>query len=389
MKTTRSDVIPTKPEELMLYKNYIIGGLRNLNVSDEDIDDRLQDVLLHCLASNFLLRVKEKVDAGLMNPKQFRAYLGTTIHNVLINEYKRDTRDPAIGAIPTDVGDGSDDSDYRHSIDLGRHHSDDENRDYSIPSSVIEDDIIRFVAERKPAFVPTLILYLQDHRPADIARIIGKKKETIHYRMKAIFQLLEEYFEERAAPAQRASEADTEPQEAQVAGTTYMLIGENPFHRGSLDELYRYVRTLNDTRGSGITLLELVFAARRLMEQGRFVSKRTPENVAETFLVETKAKGVLREVEVVARESRSTSSQRRCKYEVLTSENPYKWETSSGYILFEQVKHHDDVCLTTLTTMVQALLDTKQIESKRSAVDIAWGFIETARGYQAIRRMEG
>jgi DNA-directed RNA polymerase specialized sigma24 family protein len=389
----RSEIIPKNGNELAhYYRSYIIGGLRNLGVSDEDIEDRLQDVLLHCLSSNFFLRVQEKVDLGLMNPKQFRAYLGTTIHNVLVNESKRDSRDPSIGAFTTDATDGMDDSDYRSAINLSRHQVEDEGADLSIPSDVIEKDIIRFVSERKPAFVPTLILWLQEHRPSDIARIIGKKKETIHYRMKAIFDLLKEYFDERGDNAKGATSSATGGDEEhssphEITGKTYRLVGANPFTRGSLYEIFAHVKKLCDVRGGGMTMNELVAITGRLMEQGRFVSKSTPDNVVRTFLIQAEYKKAVEVVDVPERDNISKDA-RRCRYQVLSTENPYKWPTGGGYVIFECIKNYDYIDLPTLISVVKANVDAGVIKSRRAPEDIAWGFIETCRGYKALKRAD-
>lgn len=389
---SKSDIIPQDVGELYFhYRSYIIGGLRNLGISSEDVDDRLQDVVLHCQASNFFLRVKEKVDAGLMNPKQFRAYLGTTIHNVLVNKYKESSRDPSSNAASTDV-DGSDD-DYQSGISLDRYlDPETEGSDHSIPSTVIENDIIRFVADRKPAFVPTLILWLQDHRPSDIARIIGKKKETIHYRMKAIFDLLAEYYDRKGetSSSNGGAEEHSSPHEL-VVGKTYRLVGANPFKREPPEDLYRHVRTLCDVRDGGVTMTELVSITGRLMEQGRFPNTVTAEVAVKAFLACAKERGAVVEAEVEMKEAAVASGKagRRCRYQVTATENPYKWATGGGYAIFEAIKGYEFIDLPTLTSLVKSLVDAGVLKSKRSAEDIAWGFIETSRGYKALRRSDG
>ena len=376
-----SDVIPENIDQLLAYQAYIVGGLRNCGVPQQDLDDRLQDVLMHCMASNFFLRVSEKVEAGNMNSKKFRAYLGATIHNLVVNKHKRMGRDPSIGALSADLYDGDDLDRSKGAINLSRYQTEEEaSAPPKLPAAVIEKDIIRFVSERKPAFVPTLILWMQDYRPSDIARIVGKKKETIHYRMKALIKVLEEYFELKGANGSTGKISRPTPK---ITGPTYEVTSENPFQRGSGYHLWELLKTC----GRPMSKLELISIAQRLMDQGKFHSKRPASEVVDTFILAAQDKGALIDHPAPAPPgSGGRSVHGRATYKMLTTENPYSW--GGGASIFESVKLLSNFDFDTLCSVVQANLDGGQISSKRSAEDIAWGFIDTAKAYNVLDRVE-
>jgi len=378
---TETDFVPTDVNQLMAFRKYIIGGLRGQKVPEEDIDDKFQDIIIHCMASNFFPRVKEKVDAGLMTPRQFRSYLGTTIRNCLVNGWKKDNRDANTNAMSLSVP--SDDSEpARGTVDLDRLQQTSNLSELSIPAEVVESDLIRYIAERKPAFLPTFILRTMGYRPADISRIIGKRKETIHYRVKSLHALITEYLavtRDGAKPSKRKRTSTS-------VGPVYLVKGDNPFQRGSCYVLWD---TLNAI-GNPVTMREIVVITGRLMDQGKFASRRSPEEVAGTFVAVALEKEAIGETAAPngnTRGGRAVQHAARTRYRFVGIPNPYKhW--AGSHPIYDALVTRGTFDFNDLLTTVDALLDSGAIKSRRPADGIAWGFIETARGYKAIERAE-
>lgn len=381
---TFSEIVPLNITDLLPFESYIRGGYRKLNVPDADIDDRVQDLFMHCMNSEFFVRVKEKVDEGLMDAKQFRAYLGTTLRNCLVNGYNKDNRNPSIGAVSTATS--TDEEDSRGTIDLDRM-SVDSNIDFSIPSDVMESDVIRFIADYKPGFLPTFILRLMGYRPADISRIIGKRKETIHYRIKSLHALLEEYLS-----ISKDADVDLPDEEGKVwtlsTGPSYQVEGDNPFGKG--DVYWHLFETLKAI-DKPVTIREITLIVGRLTDQGKITTNQIPEEVAGKLVAYALERHSISEVAASTNlESDSggrVASTPRIRYKFVSDANPYK-QWGGGHPIFESLKSRVYFDFNDLYQCVEKLIEDGAIATRRPVDSVCWGFIETARAYGAIDRAE-
>lgn len=378
-----SEIVPLNIADLLPFESYIRGGYRKLNVPEADIDDRVQDLFMHCMSSEFFVRVKEKVDEGLMNARQFRAYLGTTLRNCLVNGYNKDNRNPSIGAVSTATS--TDEEDSRGTIDLDRL-SVDSNIDFSIPADVMESDVIRFIADRKPGFLPTFILRLMGYRPADISRIIGKRKETIHYRIKSLHALLEEYLSiSKGTDIVLPEEGETR---TLSTGPSYQVEGDNPFGKGDVYwQLFETLKAIDKP----VTIREITLIVGRLTDQGKITTNQIPEEVAGKFVAYSLERHSISEV-AASTNTESDSGGRvastpRIRYKFVSDINPYK-QWGGGYPVFEVLKSNVYFDFNDLYHAVEKLIQEGAIATRRPADSVCWGFIETARAYGAIDRAE-
>jgi len=376
MKHAQTNFVPLNIDELMVFKPYIIGGLRGQRVPPDQIEDKYQDVIIHCMRPNFFRSVQGKVDQGIMTPKQFRAYLGRTIVNLLINSYKKNKRDAVTGAISLTVPPGDDyvggciDLERLQNASLGEHTS-------GIPAEVLETDLIRYVADRKPSFLPTLILRLQNYRPAEIARITGKRKETIHYRIKALMALVKTYTEEQKI---------NRPKSTIPPGPTYLVKGENPYPDNSpLGIIFMEVQDFP------FKVHQLVSSVKVLQKAGD-LRETTPEALAGDFIAEGMKLNVITIAPsgtalILTDEGGASQEVDVPVYRFLSNTDPYgQWE--GGSLIFEHLNPQRTFTFEDILSVVAALKDAQIYKTPRTSEEIAKGFLKTAHGYQIIEVSE-
>jgi DNA-directed RNA polymerase specialized sigma24 family protein len=372
MASTHPDIVPTDIGQLnQYYRAYIAGGVRRNGIDEQEIDDVVQDIMLHCAMSNFFARIQDYVDKGEMSPSRFRSYLSRTLTNCLKNRYNKNGRNPAIGALSTSAP--MDDEARGGAVDLDRLQQEEQADAVAIPAEVLEDDLILYIADRKPHFLPTFILMLESYKASEIAQIIDKRKETVHYRIRILQGLVTEYLE-GDSKGKRVSKA---------AGPVYSVVGdENPFNRGASYHLWQQMQD----HGAPVSIKDLNRIAQKCMDQGDFKSTRNPESVVGTFLAYALEKDAICEDAASTGDGggRTSSVGARVRYVMVSTECPYKhW--GMGAKIFPKVLElgtftHDD-----LTNIVNELIASGDIKGTRRTPDsLARGFVETARGYGVL-----
>jgi len=68
-----------------------------------------------------------------------------------------------------------------------------------------------YVVLRKPVFLPSLFLWMMGYSAKEMAMLLGKRVETIHYRIKSIHYLIEKYIRDGGDPESLQNFADRLP----------------------------------------------------------------------------------------------------------------------------------------------------------------------------------
>lgn len=355
--------IPQDIDQLVKgYNSYVLGGLRRMRIPEDHLEDQAQNFYLHCMETKFFDHVIEKVQEGDMDEKKFRAYLAVSIRNCLFNNHKKRGRNPITNATSTTVGTVGEDF---YGMDLERYNDE---IDASLPEDILEKDFIRYMAYHKPGFLPTLILKLMGYRASDIARIIGKRKETVHYRLEAIKDVLEEY----------SSNFKKTTLTRNIGSPLYETVGENPYKQ----EPYKTIFSAISNTNTPITMIEISRTIDRMVSRGEIYIDGIPEKIAGILIASGLEKRCIRETKSISEDTNC-----RVMYTLLTNENPYKnW--GIGAPIFDALKDtkqftHKDLC-----ELIITLLNQNVIRTNRTPESIAWGFIDTARGYGVIGKQE-
>tara|TARA_B100000745_G_scaffold297290_1_gene244010 strand:- start:9912 stop:11297 length:1386 start_codon:yes stop_codon:yes gene_type:complete len=358
----RSDVVPENIDQLVNnYYTYILGGVRRQGTPVDLIGDRASDIVLHCASSNFFERVKEKIDSGEMTPSRFRSYLSTTISNCLRNIHTRSLQDVSYRAIPLANPSNSDED--SPGVNLERLLVDENEEE--IPFSVLSRGFVIYVAERKPEYVPTLLLLMEGHTNTEISVILGKHRENVHYRLRALRELLTSFL---------SRPDDVGNTGGRTHEWRYVVCSTAAFPPAGSDEETTAIWAKVKSSRAVVTLSTLT----QLLQEHTGSEDMTAE--ASALLVAAVKAGAL------VSEARNHGRKKPMKVEYLIppqASNPYrKW--SAGQLIFSRLPVGESISLERVDQAIRGLLDGGKLQSSRSVADIRNGFIRTARGYGVL-----
>ena len=355
-----ASIVPVNIEELLEYRTYIIGACRRIRVPD--LDDAVQDILVHCMVSNFFPIIKERRDAGDMTPGRFKSYLSRTISNCLHNRRTSGARNPVTNAYTIDYGYSDDEESFGVQADTLLI---EENN--GIPNSVLDTDLMEYVSRYRPYFLPTVALQIEGYRPPEISDICNKRKETIHYRLKIIQDLVSNYL------------SGKKPRIVSNQGNppSYTVQGINPYPETTL--YHQIYNTLAEKQP--LTLKELSKSVSCELHE-------TPAVIVGRFLADGMIRKVLIEDEIEEGQE-DQNRMRYIKYRILSEDNPYRgW--GSGHAIFERLKEKGMVYFThtELSDEINLLIQEGKVKSKRDALLVAWNFIDSSRNAGVLSRNE-
>ena len=329
------------------------------------------------MTSPFFDRVADRVAEGRMSPANFRMYLGAVVSNIVINKFKKNIKNVSYTAVGITTS-SSDDASSEGRVNLDWVTAT-RSSDMSIPYEVLMSNLTQYIATRKPAHLPTFILKSRmGYSMTEISKILGMRKESVHYRMHHLNGLISEFLDIKPKKQEKSTLNTTA---RSVQGPVYDIQKPNPFE-GRCESKSKLWETLYAI-ATPMTMFEIIMVAERQMDMGNIEIEQTPEVFAGKFVASLLMVTPL--VEKHATKTQRSSSQ---NYFLTTGENPYRINSNANKIFRCLVELREGstpkFSRNDVKKIIESLVSCGEVITHRGSDDISWGFLETAKNYNVV-----